>query len=317
MQRSGCGPSSRLYLCIVSPDRHAKLTTAPANFSQALNETIMLGLLSPLEAFTPPYQGVSQAWWGTLHSLLRHLAECLEQLANLESTPNTPALLHVAACSDDQVISVILDFAAHGDLPSSYDWGLEVDSDEEDEVVGDPRPSFAQKGINKTKARVISLLTSLCWEIPYDPALPIWNRMRSWLSKGTEDRDDLMNAALMCFANGVRSGECLMKGVELMIADTGLELLRGQHSLLPVIIPLLSTDTKVTTQHALVGLLKNLAHPPENKVVLGDAGVIGRLLEMEVFSDKRDVVGTVQGGSAGLIKLLCLDNGRFAISSPC
>jgi hypothetical protein len=104
----------------------------------------------------------------------------------------------------------------------------------------------------------------------------------------------------------------LVKGAELMIADTGLELLRGEHSLLPVIMPLLSPNTKVTTQHALVGLLKNLAHPSENKVILGDAGVIGRLLEMEVFSDKRDVVGTVQGGSAGLIKLLCLDNGKLA-----
>jgi hypothetical protein len=301
----------------VSPDRQAKLTTAPASFSQALDETNMIGLLNPLEAFTPPHQGVSQAWWGTLHSLLRHLAECLEQLANLESTPNTPVLPHVAACSDDRVISVILDFAEHGDLPSSYDWGLEVDSDEEDEVVGDPRPSFAQKGINKTKARVISLLTSLCWEVPYDPALPIWSRMRSWLAKGTESRDDLMNAALMCFANGVRSGEYLIKGVELMVADTGLELLRGENSLLPVIMPLLLPNTKVTTQHALVGLLKNLAHPPENKVILGDAGVISRLLEMEVFSDKRDVVGTVQGGSAGLIKLLCLENGKLPSHVSC
>jgi hypothetical protein len=109
----------------------------------------------------------------------------------------------------------------------------------------------------------------------------------------------------------------LVKGAELMIADTGLELLRGEHSLLPVIMPLLSPNTKVTTQHALVGLLKNLAHPSENKVILGDAGVIGRLLEMEVFSDKRDVVGTVQGGSAGLIKLLCLDNGKFTIEYSC
>jgi hypothetical protein len=98
--------------------------------------------------------------------------------------------------------------------------------------------------------------------------------------------------------------------VKLTIADTGVKLLSGDMSLLPVIMPLLSPTTKVTTQHSVIGLLKNLAHPPENKVILGDAGVISRLLEMEVFSDKRDVVGTVQGGSAGLIKLLCLDNGK-------
>jgi len=290
---------------------------APTNFSQALDDTNMMDLLYPLKAFTPPHQGIIEARWPIIHSDLRYLAGCLSPLADLESTPNTPVLPHVAACSDPRVVSVILDFAEHGDLPSDYDWCSHVDSDEEDEDIGMPRPTFRQKGVNKAKATVISLLTSLCWEIPYDPALPIWGRMRSWLSKGTEDRDDLLNAALMCFANGVRSGKCLMKGVELMIADTGLKLLSGEQPLLPVIMPLLSPDTKVTTQHALVGLLKNLAHPPENKVILGDAGVIGRLLEMEVFSDKRDVVGTVQGSSAGLIKLLCLDNGKFTITYLC
>ena len=80
-----------------------------------------------------------------------------------------------------------------------------------------------------------------------------------------------------------------------MAADVGVTLLKGENSLLPVIMPLLSPNTKVTAQHAVIGLLKNLAHPPENKVLLGDAAVISRLLEMEVFGDKRDVVGTVQG----------------------
>jgi len=97
-----------------------------------------------------------------------------------------------------------------------------------------------------------------------------------------------------------------------MVAEIGVKLLNGENSLLPIIMPLLSSSTRVTMQHAVIGLLKNLAHPPENKVILGEAGVVGRLLDMEVFSDKRDVVGTVQGGSAGLIKLLCMDNGKLS-----
>lgn len=101
----------------------------------------------------------------------------------------------------------------------------------------------------------------------------------------------------------------------LTVADVGVRLLSTENSLLPIITPLLSPDTKVATQHAVIGLLKNLAHPPENKVILGDAGVIGDLLKMEVFSDKRDVVGTVQGGSAGLIKLMCLDNGMSSVNA--
>jgi hypothetical protein len=286
---------------------------APSNFSLATDKTNMIGILDPVKAFTPPHRNIKDAWWDPLFTMLQHYCQCLEQLASLESKPNEPILRHVAACNDDRVIQVILDFAEHGDLPPNHDFDSEEENGEEETADARPTPgpssapaqTTAQKAMGKAKASVISFLTSLCWEIPYDSALPIWSRMRSWLSKGTEDRDDLMNAAL------------IIKGVELMIADTGLELLRGEHSLLPVITPLLSPDVKVTTQHALVGLLKNLAHPPENKVILGDAGVIGRLLEMEVFSDKRDVVGTVQGGSAGLIKLLCLDNGKSTIEYSC
>jgi hypothetical protein len=298
---------------------------APANFSLAVDKTNLIGMLDPVKAFTPPHRNIKDAWWDSLFTMLQHYCQCLEQLASLESKPNEPVLRHVAACNDDRVIQVILDFAEHGDLPPNHDFGTEEEDGEEETADARPTPgpssapaqTPAQKAMGKAKASVVSFLTSLCWEIPYDFALPIWSRMRSWLAKGTEDRDDLMNAALMCFANGVRSGECLMRAVELMIADTGLELLRGENSLLPFIMPLLSPETKVTTQHALVGLLKNLAHPPENKVILGDAGVIGRLLEMEVFSDKRDVVGTVQGGSAGLIKLLCLDNGKLPSHVSC
>jgi hypothetical protein len=95
-----------------------------------------------------------------------------------------------------------------------------------------------------------------------------------------------------------------------MKGDTAIRLLNGEDSLLPVVIPLLSPDTKVVLQHSVIGLVKNLANPPENKVILGEAGVINRLVKMEVFSDKRDMVGTIQGGSAGLLKLLCLNNGR-------
>jgi hypothetical protein len=94
-----------------------------------------------------------------------------------------------------------------------------------------------------------------------------------------------------------------------MKGDTAIRLLKGEDSLLPVVIPLLSSDTKVVLQHSVIGLVKNLANPPQNKAILGDAGVIDRLMEMEVFSDKRDMVGTIQGGSAGLLKLLCLSNG--------
>jgi hypothetical protein len=102
---------------------------------------------------------------------------------------------------------------------------------------------------------------------------------------------------------------------KLTTADVAIQLLEGDNSLLPVVLPLLSPQTKVTIQHSVIGLVRNLANPPENKVILGEAGVVDRLIGMEVFSDKRDMVGTVQGGSAGLIKLLCQNNRTYLLYS--
>lgn len=173
----------------------------------------MIGLLDPVKAFTPPHQGVRESWWSSLLRILQHYSQCLEQLADLESKSNGPSLRHVAACSDDGVISVILDFAEHGDLPPNYDFEEEDEEEEQTDArakaVDPPTQTSAQKAMGKAKASIVSFLTSMCWEIPYDPASPIWIRMRTWLSRGPDGRDDLMNAALMCFANGVRSGECL------------------------------------------------------------------------------------------------------------
>jgi hypothetical protein len=174
----------------------------------------MIGLLDPVKAFIAPHQGVREPWWDPLLTILQHYSQCLEQLTELESTPDGPVLRHVAACSDVRVISALLDFAEHGDLPSGHDFGLD-DEEAGEETSGSqakaglsdpPAQSPAQKVMGKAKASVLSFVTSLCWEVPYDPATPLWSRMRSWLARGTDDRDDLMNTALMCFANGVRSG---------------------------------------------------------------------------------------------------------------
>jgi len=173
----------------------------------------MIGLLDPIKAFTPPHHGVRETWWDSLLTILQHYTLCLEQLAGIESTPNDPSLRHVAACNDDRVIGLILDFAEHGDLPPDYDFSAEEGDDDPAETrptapaSEPPAQSPAQKVMSNSKASVVSFLTSLCWEVPYDPALPIWTRMRSWLTGTMDDRDDLMNAALMCFANGVKSGE--------------------------------------------------------------------------------------------------------------
>jgi len=179
----------------------------------------MSGLLYPLEAFTPPHENVRESWWDSLLAILQHYCECLERLSELEISPNQPTLNHVVAFNEEQVISTILDFVERGMLPPDYDFSSEAE-DEGEAVTGktvevaneEPGQSTATKTIGQAKASVLKFATSLCWEIPYDPASPIWLRIRNWLAdEGMKDRDDLIGSAMICFANGVRNGEHMMK----------------------------------------------------------------------------------------------------------
>ncbi|KAL7420827.1 hypothetical protein Q5752_004780 [Cryptotrichosporon argae] len=79
-------------------------------------------------------------------------------------------------------------------------------------------------------------------------------------------------------------------------------------ALLPRLQPWLDPATPVLAQHALVGLLRNLAIPPPNKAVLGRAGVIEALAAMEVWGERTDITGSVQGGAVGVVKNLCFSS---------
>ena len=50
--------------------------------------------------------------------------------------------------------------------------------------------------------------------------------------------------------------------------------------------------------------------PTGNKTILGDAGVIDKLIGIQPWSEDRDLVGSVQGGAIGVIKNLCRDSGE-------
>lgn len=109
----------------------------------------------------------------------------------------------------------------------------------------------------------------------------------------------------------VRTGYHIIANPLGEIAET---LLREPSSILSSLVSIISPSTKVTTQHAVVSLLRNLAIPPANKTILGDAGVMGRIVDMGVFGETRDMVETVSGGSAVVLKLLCQGNGERSFS---
>ena len=66
-------------------------------------------------------------------------------------------------------------------------------------------------------------------------------------------------------------------------------------------------------KHGVVGLLKNLSQVKENRPVLGKAGIIQKLAQSGLFSDKVDMLEMVQVYAIGIAKHLC--NGDGASSS--
>jgi hypothetical protein len=63
-------------------------------------------------------------------------------------------------------------------------------------------------------------------------------------------------------------------------------------------------ESDVLVQHGLIGLVRNLSIPEVNKALLGDAGVVEKLVVMEPWKESRDVLGSIQGGAIGIIKNL-------------
>ncbi len=70
----------------------------------------------------------------------------------------------------------------------------------------------------------------------------------------------------------------------------------------------------VTVQHAVIGLLRNLSIPQTNKEILGEAGLLDHVVQMGVWKQEKDMVGSVQGGAIALVKSLCNSNGEFPAS---
>ncbi|WWC64760.1 uncharacterized protein I303_107371 [Kwoniella dejecticola CBS 10117] len=185
------------------------------------------------------------------------------------------------------ILDALTAFVEKAIVPIQPDAAQEGDEDEDDEDEGD-----YEKRLGKAKATIVRILVDLSINVP--ASSPFWDTMRAWLEM--EDRSDLLNCALLSFGNSVKDDA------------SAKSLLQGKESLLPKIISLLSSATPAIIQHSVIGLLKNLSVARDNQDVLGDAGVIEKLYEMGVWLEKTDMLGSVQGGAAGIIKNLCRAN---------
>ncbi|KDN47568.1 hypothetical protein K437DRAFT_94222 [Tilletiaria anomala UBC 951] len=116
--------------------------------------------------------------------------------------------------------------------------------------------------------------------------------LKSWASmrRGT-NRDDLVSIALLTLGNLARKDSHCVAMIE-------------QHDVGTLLAPVLADEqVDVKVAHGLVGLLKNLAIPAQNKERIGSLGVIeavGRFLE-----PSKDMVQPLQFGTVGLLKHLC------------
>lgn len=113
-----------------------------------------------------------------------------------------------------QAMTQLLDFVEVATIPSS--WDFEPDGDDrmedgeqdgqEDEQPEDNSRADFEKILSKAKASAVGMVGLISWELPYGTCDDFWARMRSWADR-QDERDDLVNCALVALANGARSSE--------------------------------------------------------------------------------------------------------------
>lgn len=86
-------------------------------------------------------------------------------------------------------------------------------------------------------------------------------------------------------------------------------------SLAPDLAKILKGDPDFKVKHGVIGLLKNLAQSTSNRTPLGQAGIIARLADCEIFGGKSDLMEIIQVSAIGVAKHLCNGNGSYTGSS--
>ena len=78
---------------------------------------------------------------------------------------------------------------------------------------------------------------------------------------------------------------------------------------------MLDAHVDIKLKHGALGLLKHLSQSTANRTVLGEAGILDKLVKSQVWSDKTDMAETVQLSAIGSAKHLCTGNGVFACTT--
>ncbi|CAE6490110.1 unnamed protein product [Rhizoctonia solani] len=112
----------------------------------------------------------------------------------------------------------------------------------------------------------------------------------------SDARDDLVICATLALGNLARRD------------DYCIALVAPPSSIVPDLVPFITPATDMKVKHGVLGLLKHLAQPVPNKMVLGDAGVLEALSASGIWDSESDRAEAVQASAVGIAKHLCLGN---------
>ncbi|TYJ54029.1 hypothetical protein B9479_005293 [Cryptococcus floricola] len=186
---------------------------------------------------------------------------------------------------DHALVASLYNLVVEGNVGGENGTGDGSDEDEElnpEQSMGDSKAYLAH-GIVSVSGEMSDVAD----------ATAFWARLGRWLASDVEKRKDLVECALLGMGNSVKddaSAHIILSG-DIVPFDCIMKMLRP--------------ETPATTQHALVGLLRNLSISVEGQKLLSTLDVGDKLVDMGVWDERRDMLGSVQGGAIGIFKNLC------------
>jgi len=279
-----------------------------AQYAELVSEEFLAPFLSTFRPFlpsTPSNDNVPPENTDARHiqlaqlNILKQACKILLLITSLNDRPASRAFV-AASPNKSSPIFGLMEFAEEAAPPP--DWAYNIADDEEEDDSDDDElltRQHCEKMVGRSKAAVIQIIIEISWDLDQSGNVPwFWDKMREWIER-KDDRDDLVSCALLCYGNCARTDA------------TAERLATGDTSILPIVLPLLSSpDPKV--QHAVVGLLSNLSVSVRNRARLGEQDVALKLVQSGVWQPKMDMLGSVQGGAVRVIRLLCANNAENA-----
>ncbi|KAF8744176.1 small GTPase mediated signal transduction, partial [Rhizoctonia solani] len=273
-------------------------------------------LLKPLDIFssqgsrtpTATHNSTSKSTVASPPDLIAADLEALEASCTLlESLALDSEVIRLAIASDANLLRIILRFIEFAQpLP---EWRTN-DSTGKDNAKWDKKVGLCKGAVIKALVTVAGedrAISSLWDDTKLDggnqaaPGGWFVAAMLAWIKQyrnvdPSDARDDLVICATLTLGNLARRDEYCVA------------LVAPPSSIVPDLVPFITPATDMKVKHGVLGLLKHLAQPVPNKIVLGDAGVLEALSASGVWDSESDRAEAVQASAVGIAKHLCLSN---------